>query len=388
MKIKKIIYVTNCRMPTERALGLVIVKLCERFASRGIKVELIHSFRINKIKDDPFDYYQIPKNFKIKKIFSLDLIPLFGRHGFRIQYISFSILSTLYLLLKGEVFRKQVIFFSNDYLPLFFLSFFTKNIYHDVHGLVSSPSFYRLFLPRLAGMVTTNKFMRSELIKKYGVLPKKIIHFPNAIDSKEFDISLDKIECREKLGLPQGRKLIFYVGQLFAWNIKGAKTLAESSQFLPKDTQVYFVGGMEQDIKKLKSLTSEFKVNIVGYRPHAEIPYWLKAADILVLPNTAKDHFSKYYTSPLKMFEYMAAERPIVASDLPSIRDILNEENAVFFEPDNAKSLALAIKQLLEDVNLAKKITHQGHQDVQQYTWDNRAKHILDLINSNLYGGK
>ncbi len=84
----------------------------------------------------------------------------------------------------------------------------------------------------------------------------------------------------------------------------------------------------------------------------------------------------------------MASKTPIVASDLPSIRDILNEENAVFFEPDNPKSLALAIKQLLEDVNLAKKVAHQGHQDVQKYTWDNRAKEILDLIvqNSSFWG--
>ena len=121
----------------------------------------------------------------------------------------------------------------------------------------------------------------------------------------------------------------------------------------------------------------------MGYKPHAEIPYWLKAADILVLPNTEKDHFSEYYTSPLKMFEYMASKRPIAASDLPSIRDILNEENAIFFEPDNAESLASAINQLLEDEVFAKKITHQAHQDVQKYTWDNRAKEILDLIASN-----
>ncbi|MFQ6049628.1 MAG: glycosyltransferase, partial [Candidatus Paceibacterales bacterium] len=242
MKIKKIVHVTNCRMPTERALGLVIVKLCERFASQGIKVDLVCPYRINRIREEPFDYYRVPKSFKIKKVFSLDLIPLLSKYGFWIQYISFSILSTLYLILKGEVFKRQTIFFSNDYLPLFFLSFFTKNVYYDVHRLLPYPSFYRLFLPRLSGIITTNKFMRSELIKKYQVSPKRVISFPNAIDLKEFRISSDKIKCREKFGLPKKKKLIFYIGQLFAWNMKGAITLAESSQFLPKNTEIYFVG--------------------------------------------------------------------------------------------------------------------------------------------------
>ncbi|MFQ6049514.1 MAG: glycosyltransferase, partial [Candidatus Paceibacterales bacterium] len=129
--------------------------------------------------------------------------------------------------------------------------------------------------------------------------------------------------------------------------------------------------------------TSNLKVNIIGYRPHSEIPHWLKAADILVLPNTAKDQISKYYTSPVKMFEYMASERPIVASDLPSIRDILNEENAFFFEPDNPKDLALAIEKLLKDKALAESIATKAHQDVQYYTWSNRAKEVLDLISRN-----
>src|SRR3989338_7168842 len=84
---------------------------------------------------------------------------------------------------------------------------------------------------------------------------------------------------------------------------------------------VGFVGGTEKDRAKVKVKSEKLKnkdnVKIIEHRPHDEIPFWLRAADILVLPNTAIEDISKYYTSPMKLFEYMASGRPIVPSDLP-----------------------------------------------------------------------
>ena len=119
---------------------------------------------------------------------------------------------------------------------------------------------------------------------------------------------------------------------------------------------------------------------IIGYRSHSEIPYWLKAADVLVLPNSGKEEISKYWTSPIKMFEYMASKRPIMASDLPSIREILNEGNAILVQPDNPQGLAEGIRKVLENKNLAEKISARAFDDVKQHTWAKRAEKILDFI--------
>ncbi len=120
---------------------------------------------------------------------------------------------------------------------------------------------------------------------------------------------------------------------------------------------------------------------MVGAKPHDEIPLWLRAADVLILPNTANEDISKYYTSPMKLFEYMASGTPIVASALPSIREILNENNAVLVESDNPEKLAEGIKKVLADAELAKKISKQAFADVQNRTWGKRAEEILEFVN-------
>lgn len=380
MKIKRIIYITNDRIPTERARGLATIKICEAFCQEKVKVELICPNRLNRIKKDVFFYYQVAKIFKIKRIPSIDLMPLFpGAFGFWIQYLSFVFFAAVYLLLRGAVFKKDLIFFSHDHLPLFFLSFFTKNVYYDVHRVLADSPYYRLFLSRLQGLTTTNRTMREELIRTLQIQPEKIFYVPNGVDLSQFIIPLSKTECRQKLGLPEQKKLIIYVGQLFDWNFLGAKVLAEASRYLTEDCLVLFVGGIEKDVKRFTAQYAGPNIKIKGLKPHAEIPLWLRAADVLVLPNTAQDKFSKYYTSPIKMFEYMASQRPIVASDLPSIRDILSEENAVLVEPDNPEKLAQALKYILHSPSLADKISKQALRDVQDYTWQKRAQKIISF---------
>ena len=84
--------------------------------------------------------------------------------------------------------------------------------------------------------------------------------------------------------------------------------------------------------------------------------------------------------SPVKMFEYMAGGRPIIASDLPTIREVLNEKNAVFVPPDNPSALAQAIEELLKHPERAQEFARQAKRDVLAYSWDERTKRILSFI--------
>ena len=89
---------------------------------------------------------------------------------------------------------------------------------------------------------------------------------------------------------------------------------------------------------------------------------------------------SEQHTSPLKLFEYMASSRPIVASDLLSLREVLTEKEAVFFKPNDPADLALKIKEVLANPTLAGQISQNARQKVQNYTWSNRAQHAIDFV--------
>lgn len=123
---------------------------------------------------------------------------------------------------------------------------------------------------------------------------------------------------------------------------------------------------------------SNFKM--FGHKEHKEIPPFLKTADVLVLPNSAKKEVSVVSTSPMKLFEYMASGRPIVASDLPSIREILDESSAVLSVPDDSESLAKSIRLVLEDEELGEALAKKALERVKEYSWDSRARSILDFI--------
>ena len=85
---------------------------------------------------------------------------------------------------------------------------------------------------------------------------------------------------------------------------------------------------------------------LTGFVPPREVPTYVAAADILVLPTSASIAYANY-TSPLKLFEYMASGRPVICSNLPVITEILeNRRNALFFEADDAPSLTAAVNEL------------------------------------------
>lgn len=370
----KLIYIVNARIPTEKAHGIQIMKMCEAFAGGGNSVELITPRRINWIKKNPFEYYGVEKNFKIKKLPCLDLIILdkyIGHLGLWVESITFFL-----FLLPDILFKKADIIYTRDkfFLPL---ALFKKNLIFEAHAFPKNYFLCHLFLKKLKGTVVITQKLKGVFVEK-GIDEDKISAAPDAVDFEKFQIPNSKTQIREKLRLPQNKKVVLYTGHLYEW--KGAQILAEASQFLPENVEVYFVGGTKEDIKRFKIQSSRFKIQIIGHRPHAEIPCWLKAADILVLPNTAKEEISKYWTSPLKLFEYMASKRPIIASDLSSIREILNEDNAILVEPDNPEALAKGVKKVLQNPEFSAKISNQAFQDVKEHTWQKRAKNILNFI--------
>jgi len=373
----KLIYITNARMPTEKAHGIQIMKMCQAFSNQGIETELVVPWRFNEIKKDSFDYYSIRENFRIKKLPSVDIIPLgIPKICFWIQNLTFGLSVFFYLL-----FKKANYIYSRDLLSLWLLSFFKKNLIYEAHYFPKHFWLYHGILKRIKGLIVITQKLK-EFYQKKSISLEKILVAPDGVDLDFFQILENQKECRQRLSLSQDKKIVLYTGHLYEW--KGAQVLADASKFLDKDTIIVFVGGTKKDEKEFREKNKALNnISILGHKLYSEIPYYLKAADVLILPNSEKAEISKYWTSPMKMFEYMASQKPIIASDLPSLREILSENNAILVEPDNPRKLTQGIAKVLKNPDFSAKISIQAYQDVQNYSWFKRSKKIIDFLNND-----
>ena len=371
--VKKLIYIANARIPTEKAHGIQIMKMCEAFAYTGLDVILILPRRLNKIKDDPFDYYGVRRNFKIIKLPTLDLISFgLGQFGFFAETLIFLISSAIYLF-----FRKYDILYTREWPAVLFF----RNIVLEIHSLPAKASFiHKKAWQKTKALFVLTSFIKNELIK-LGVSENKILILPDAVDLEKFGIKISKEEARKKLGLPPDKKIILYTGSFYLYNWKGVDVLLEAAKNFGEGFLFLFVGGSSEEIEQIKSKYNNLSnVLLLGHKLYAEIPCYLKSADVLALPNKSGHAMSEKHTSPLKLFEYMASSRPIVASNLPSLREVLTEKEAVFFRPNDSTNLAHAIKKILDDSSLAERLTQSALQKVQNYTWQNRSHRAIDFI--------
>lgn len=382
---KKIVYVSNTRLPTEKAHGLALMKLCEAFEEQGREVAVIVPRLWRKGGGSPFAAYGLREDvFSIKTVFTIDLVlfPFFKKIMFLLQMLSFSLAASFFVHQK---YRKDstVVIFSHDYIPLFFLSFLPLIFFYDIHHFPGNNFMYRRVMRKAAGFGVQTRWKIGELKKKFGIPKEKIVYWPNGTDIADFSIALNKNEARKRLGIPPQERVALYTGQLFSW--KGVHTFLEAARYL-KEISLYIVGGNSEDLPQAKeyarTLSDPDSIHFVGSRPHEEIPLWLKAADVLVLPNTGIQKVSLYYTSPMKLFEYMASGRPIVASDIPSIREVLGEEEAFFAEADNPKSFAEAITKSLDNLMLSEEKGKKAALSAQKFSWGARAGKLGAHIDS------
>jgi len=369
-KYMKIAYISNVRIPTEKAHGIQIMKMCQAFAQNRAELDLIIPKRINKIKKDPFNFYSIEKDFNIKRIFSLDLlwIPFGKALFFWIHTILFTKIVFIYCILK-----KYDIYYTRDFLVVLFFMLRKKNIYYEVHSIPNKLLFlHKLAWKKSRGVIVISNGLKIA-IENYGIDKEKILLARDAVDVIQFQIKQTQKKCREKLNIPQDQKIALYAGHLYNW--KGVDLLAQASKNL-EAINVYLVGGAKEDIIKFKKIYTNKNLHIIGWQPYETIAAWLQVADILVLPSSGKTKIGSVYTSPLKLFEYLAAKKPLVISSVPALQEVLGKDPNVYtFCADDKNSLIKNLKEAMKEKKIP--ITSQK---IEQFSWQTRAKNILTWI--------
>jgi glycosyltransferase involved in cell wall biosynthesis len=363
-----IIYIANARFPNEKAHGIQFAKTCESFSNFGVNLELVLPKKKTKIEEDPFSYYDIKNKFKYKKIWAPNFFPK-TTFGFLLSSFIFGIVSFFYVLKN-----KNAVIYSIDLDPVsFFLFPFLKQSYFfEMHGPKKNNFLNCLLFKKTKGIIAINEAVKNGLIKNFPYLKDKIIICQNGLDLKE---NCGKEKARKKLGIDLSKKAVVYTGSFQDW--KGIETIFNAAKEL-SDIEFYFVGFSREKL----DLTDN--VYLMGQREFKEMPLWRAAADILIVTGTKKDDYSFYYTSPMKLFEYMGAKKPIVASRTPAIEQVVSDKEVFFHEPDNAQDLADKIEYIFKNPEGAGKKSEFAYIKAREYTWNKRAKKILKFIEEKI----
>lgn len=369
----KLIYILNQRLPTEKAYGIQVVQMCRAFARAGVRVELLLPTRRNQLTDEVLRYYKVPEVFTVSRVRSPDIY--FPGVLDRIAFWLKMSISAVRLVATAVRHKPDVVYCREEQIAIL-SALVGKSVILELHNFSANRLLLYWAFRSLGVRLVCITHTLVEQMKSHSFPGDRVVVAPDGFDPAMFEELPGRADARRLAHLPEGLPIVLYAGHLYPW--KGVDTLAQAA---PKiDGLVIFVGGTEADIARMKSVYGHIpNIMFVGHRPHGEIPMWLRAADVLVLPNSAKEVISARYTSPLKMFEYMASGTPIVASDLPSVREVLNTENAFLVQPDDPEALAGGATEVLSGLSSRQRST-QALSRVGAFSWERRAEAILRFI--------
>ncbi len=398
----KLHYISLMRLPTEKAHGLQIMQNCEAFADAGCDVTLWVARRWNtremRAIVDPFAYYGIRANFNLRRIPCIDIFPLFppesagARLAFYLLLLSYALASLLLLL-----FTRADIFYSRDEFILALLSRIKAkaSLAYEAHQFPAAGRGAALqahVVSRVGSIIAITQRLREDLIRQRGADPARVIVAHDGIRRGRFADILDQAAARQQIGWPQEAFIVGYVGRLHTIGLdKGVGALVAALATV-EGACLALVGGPDDMAESLRrqwlalGLRAE-RFLYAGHVPPDETPRFLSAFDICALPLPASTHFA-LYASPMKLFEYMAAGRAIVASDLPAWSDVVADgETALLVPPDDLLAWSDAIDRLQTDGDLRKRLGARAReQALKDYAWDVRAQRILAHIRNAAAG--
>jgi len=212
-----------------------------------------------------------------------------------------------------------------------------------------------------------------------GMIPEKIVVNPNGVDTDRFTPECGGHELRRALGIG-AKSVVGFVGTFGPWH--GAPLLAEAARLVTPNARGYFlfVGDGDQRAQTESIVNaSDVSATFTGRVSHQNVPAYLDACDILVSPHVPATDGSEFFGSPTKLFEYLSMEKPVVASRLGQIAEVIRDgENGLLVEPCDTRALARAIERLALDESLRARLGAAGRQTVlQQYTWRHNAARVF-----------
>jgi glycosyltransferase involved in cell wall biosynthesis len=388
----KIAIIAPSHIPALRANTIQVMKMAQAIASSGHQVCVVSPE--NEITDrhtwnDLARHYGLQQEFQVVWLLT---DPRMRRYDFSwraVQWVRSWGANLLYTRLP-----QAAAIASN-------LGFPTIYEIHDLPQGTLGPWLFRLFLKGKGArrLVVITQALNQDLSKRFnfpeshpftvvtpdGVDMRRYSNLPSAPEARsQLNMRLHKSE--ESPPIPSLKPNQFtagYTGHLYAG--RGIEMLLSMAAQLP-EIAFLIVGGEPQEVTRLRveiKTRNLENVMITGFIPNSDLPYYQACCDVLLMPYQQRVSASSggdisRYLSPMKLFEYMACGRAILSSDLPVLREMLNNRNAILIPPQDVNAWIKEIELMRLDPSRLDNLGSQALKDVKQYTWQARSDRILD----------
>lgn len=379
----KLLYAFPEPLPLPRARGLQVAHAVSCLAAAGVVVELVHAPVRGQSPFDPLGRNSVP---------GVDTIPLSRAWPAPLDRIPpfRSLHSTRFFANRfwREVARRRPDILYLRHLKLAALAAERRNLpptVYEAHEVFADTApagkrddmaaMERRVVERSAGIVCNSRATAERLAERYGP-PRRLLVLPNGVTMQP--------DPPEKPWAEANRHIV-YAGSFFGW--KGVDDIILAARALP-GFKITLIGGEPRQMERLRSMLGPqgAEVDFLPRLPQNEVARHLAHACIAILPNRPEPDSA--FTSPIKLFEYMAAGCAIVASDLPSLREILEEEDAVWFAAGNPESLAAAVRTLANGQERARTMGKRLRAKSTAYTWAARAERLKSFLSELLVSEK
>ena len=353
----RIVYLADTHIPSRATNGIQIMRMCAAFAAAGAGVTLVHPHRFGNRPEgyagDLWSFYGVPPDFRIVTLPAPLTLGLSTRRRFA-------------RAARGA--HRSA----------------CRGVFVELHDAPRTAQALEV-VRRADGVVAISAALRDHVVALDPAIEPRIVVQHDGVDLDRFaGQGVSRRESRRRLSLDPDAMVVGYTGRVN--NDKGIPTVLAAAERLDGQGVSFLLVGKVYDglgtaAGRLSSVT------LTGFVPPSDVPDYVAATDALVMPTSARIPYAGF-TSPLKLFEYMASGRPVVASDLPVLREVLDHErNALLFRADDPDSLCTMIGELRGRPELGSRLAEHALTDVARYTWQGRASRVLELLERQAGGG-
>jgi glycosyltransferase involved in cell wall biosynthesis len=362
----KILYLSASEIPSRAANSIQVMRMCEAIAGQGYETTLVARQFATASNQNVYEYYGVEKNF-VLAIFQCR----------KTKGVSLRLLPRLYALLSRYDRTKTLVYGRDVYGVSLAVRMGFRAIY-EVHAAPYNVLIHRLETSllrhrRLVRLVAISEALRKIYSSRFNIAEKTVVcHDAASVPNDSPDLNVPWPKCRNTLQ-------VGYTGQLFRG--KGIEIIVACAKELPQ-YDFHVIGGMDCDIAFWKSKASS-NMYFHGYVEPNLIHAVRGKCDVLLMPYQRDVVDPLIHVdisgcmSPLKLFEYMASRRAIIASDLPVLREVLDEHTAELAAPDKPEEWAAAIRRC-EDRRHRDTLAQNAYSlFLKHYTWQKRAETVL-----------